>query len=1408
MTTRNRTVPTATRGDDTKQWPQNELEPSRPRQTMATTQRHNIEQKSHGDGPRRHHTSSRVVDSTSALDSAHRKHSSRHHTGSAAPSNPYGTSAQSQNHVASGATPVATSRSRHATDDYHTYAKRQTEKRSPRSSNERIAFAEEPKASKSPAHSRSGYPPAPTAQGSASTQTHWLAPPQVTSDFSASRHQRDRDRDKERERERRRAEKERSKDMERVKEKDRDQDRRRDKERDKERSSRDPGRQREKEKSKDREGRKRDEYRSAERANSAALQASSSLQTAQRVLHTDDRPPTGRLANQPSQSSYSYALDQTSIRAVPGASTAAVQSETVSYGGQHPSHSSAQVRAHDRERSSSRPHRSHRDRLAGPNGQDSGMSSSEQEQSTRERLRSSERRHATRDYNVDGQPSGPSGSETERGSIRERRKVNRLNTDASGHARVVPTNETSSKQMTSYPVAVHQDAAITWGQQARSASHSRESPRRLAGNFPLPGIGAQAHFVGLSQTQPTVPVGPISQRYIPQIVSIRAGQGPADPQTPVMLPKSSSTPTINRAQEILPLDQVSHEVIPRSVVTNQPYNSYTPDAPPAGNLHPVQQAIRSVEGIVRPSSSAARRAATTGPPTMSAPNYVKHQYQEQPYASRTSLEERVHVGRPGVQDTAVDGGQHGQLEGQAAMRTAQNLHADASRSPAPLYSGMSPTDPQYASYSASHGSLRRKASASKATIAPPGSDSLFTGANVSSAHSATISVQYAAGPQANGQVFDPRSPKSSIVPPPTVMVAQATFSPAPHSAPPVMQHQEGFVGQSPARYAQSALAHAAPTGYSPSRRGQMVSHSPGMPNVIPPGSTPRQSASARLHSQRNGSNDTIAQSPAPRPSPPMSASQQPTMNPSSSAHSHVNTSRPDTTPSRQHHDLTSGYPEPVRYRSPASSTYPNGSAYPAVLTQSQSSNAYPSYASRSATHPTASSAPSDNAETQRGAFITGQQSRAGPDTAQHPEYAPRVQDHPVGPSPMSTTGSHRMPPRSAPSPSPTITGRQQYAFPSPGTRSPQMVPSSPAPVRSNTFTPATRRPDPTPLSGPGHTRTASEPQYSTVTSRAASSNGVSAHAKSRSDSRAVSGTAHEQDLLLTPSSLAPSMLPRQPSTASTAMPAVSQSTKEKSAKDARKRGGFFSLFRSRSSPPKRQEEQTTKVTPSGSRPAEQQRPRKVSAPVISSVQHVQPSYAQASPNQTSYVRSPSTQASYMHTTPTQAQFMQLPPDTQVTNGSVKYAAPNGVQYASTAGRDKPRETSSVHRYHAPPTATPAQAPSRMFTPFRLLSKHHRTVSAASVEAEAGTAANTVITGAGSTRSSTAGRLSPPLRDPMLATQDWRNKEEAEFADRGTWRRRRPGVTFDLEDELTELSAEPSTVRPPRKSSRRPSQNED
>lgn len=56
----------------------------------------------------------------------------------------------------------------------------------------------------------------------------------------------------------------------------------------------------------------------------------------------------------------------------------------------------------------------------------------------------------------------------------------------------------------------------------------------------------------------------------------------------------------------------------------------------------------------------------------------------------------------------------------------------------------------------------------------------------------------------------------------------------------------------------------------------------------------------------------------------------------------------------------------------------------------------------------------------------------------------------------------------------------------------------------------------------------------------------------------------------------------------------------------------------------------------------------------------------------------------------------------------------------------------------------------------------------------------------SVRSSATSGLYPPLRDPLEAAQEWRNQEEMDYHDRGTGRRRRPGVTFDEPEDKSDL----------------------
>ena len=235
-------------------------------------------------------------------------------------------------------------------------------------------------------------------------------------------------------------------------------------------------------------------------------------------------------------------------------------------------------------------------------------------------------------------------------------------------------------------------------------------------------------------------------------------------------------------------------------------------------------------------------------------------------------------------------------------------------------------------------------------------------------------------------------------------------------------------------------------------------------------------------------------------------------------------------------------------------------------------------------------------------------------------------------------------------------------------------------------------------------------------------------------------------------------------------------------KDGKKKFSVFNIFRSRSSPPKEREGDEAPAAPAPTR--ERRRSRQLSQPTP--------------PGQ--YV--------------------------QVTNSTGRPPAAPAPQMASAVaatvtvptGSQDPRRMSMTRRIAAPiPVHADGtrNATGKMFTPFRLLSRRHRTVSTASVDAVDGTVVSTalsllvpphrvltwhltlqinaMLTGGdstrNSTRSSTAGRPSPPLRDPLMAAQEWRNLEENEQQGRGTLRRRRPGVTFDVGEEV------PSDGRP-------------
>ncbi|CDO71227.1 hypothetical protein BN946_scf184863.g23 [Trametes cinnabarina] len=258
-------------------------------------------------------------------------------------------------------------------------------------------------------------------------------------------------------------------------------------------------------------------------------------------------------------------------------------------------------------------------------------------------------------------------------------------------------------------------------------------------------------------------------------------------------------------------------------------------------------------------------------------------------------------------------------------------------------------------------------------------------------------------------------------------------------------------------------------------------------------------------------------------------------------------------------------------------------------------------------------------------------------------------------------------------------------------------------------------------------------------------------------------------------------------------------------KDKEKRKGFFgiSLFRSRSSPPKPRE-----VEPSPSTAVREKRQRNVSQPsqpvsyVQTSSVGVKPATGTPAPH-VAVTAAVSIPASSQPTPQHQPQSQLPAPHRPQQQPHPQAQSHPQHQQASQTQPQYQHQPSSQHQHRPqhqrgnnslqvpiaapkPIAASGERSPTgKMYTPFRLLSKKRRTVSAASVEAVEGTVLTAMLTGGDSTRSSTVGRPSPPLRDPLAAAYEWRNREEHDQQLRGTGRRRRPGVTFDVEEEVPE-----------------------
>lgn len=823
-----------------------------------------------------------------------------------------------------------------------------------------------------------------------------------------------------------------------------------------------------------------------------------------------------------------------------------------------------------------------------------------------------------------------------------------------------------------------------------------------------PSVSTSAYPSG----QPAVPVGLTSQRRVPQIVSIRAGQGPADPQTPVMIPKSSSSATVHHQHEQGYQDPSYHHE-PHSYVTPSAEHAfYEPSRksrptnagaqPPSAQqvtygepthanantspLHPVQQAIRSMEGIVRPPSTRPGGKPSATPTSQSATADSSR------YGSNTRDYERTHAQK----STTPGTGAYGQAP-QQPLSTPQYSTSDV-RLPVP---GAYPSSPAVSPpVQPSYGSTPRYGVPGVATTSSSHDE------KTPRARPIELSVQYQAStyPHAQNGLAPDNTKVSSVYSPAahSITVAQATFAPArpPSAAPEARTQQSSVPGGSSlppaARHAQDGHANQQGVGgHSPGRQSQNhIGRSPGVANTAQLDATPRQYSSTHLPTHRNGSSDTIQQSGASKYSP-SSHHNQPSLNHRTSIGSlQPNaSSRPDMTPNTRSNNVLSGYPEPpTRYRSPAPIPIPfrGPSSVPNPPTPASQSYNMPS------------SAPAYE--------LSFMSSRGGPATTAQPQYGSlrghqavdydlRVQD------PYNTNGQR--PPRAA-QPSTPSAGRQQYDITSPDYVQSVLPPSS-APPRSNTFpTQQTRRPpDASPVHLSSHTRAASEPHYPVSGARAPLAVQTNtAHIKSRSATHGAAA-ASEQDLLLTPSSLAPSMLPRQHSNASTLLPPGARGAELKLAKDKdkeRKRGGFFSginLFRSRSNPPRPLQE----TVPDYQRDM-RARKRQDSAPEASNVRQEPasaPSTVRLAPNvPPSNILSARQDAYETLTSPRRREHVAPPTPTP----RVEYLT------VPSAGMGVPS--------HSMPTSS-GRSPTKMFSPFRLLSKRYRTVSAASVEAVDGTA---------------------------------------------------------------------------------------
>ncbi|KAM5533297.1 hypothetical protein V8D89_013074 [Ganoderma adspersum] len=1322
MTTRHRT--TSTSRNDYGLWrPSDGSDSDRPRQTMATTQRHNVGQTPVVEAPRKHR-SSRRPDPAELLDpsAAYGRHkSSSKDRSSTANQASYYIVPPSPN-------PSVQHQTNTAHYDLRAYLKQKTEKRSPGTSNEKRLAADEGKPSRSGHRSRHAYPdPAAYNAAVAAAQSYSTPAAHATRDpTSSSRHHRERDKD--REKTTRDPERTRTRDPTTERSEDRERRRRREREVEKERLSKDKERNKEKERRKDREGRAAavEEVRPADAASVYQAYA----QTAAVAQRSADKAsvPYPDIVRPPS------AQPQATAHAPPSgpSSTPWAGLTSAGRGAAAPVPESVYPYASDkddpplpippptRRRTSSKPNRSHK-ATSQQAGQDSGLSSSEQEH---ERPRATDRYYASREQASilqRGYSSGPSGSENEKApTIQMERRKHRTNGESSRHK---SKTANADAQLAIEPTT-SQGIATQWYQRhqrdpsgSRTPAPSSADPSAQKSSNGVVASAMPAQTSVPPSGKPTSSVGVTVSQRAPQIVSIRAGQGPADPHAP--LPKvihSGVTPL--RQPDPLPSQQYllaasrqqdgslqtlsqGHTTAYAEASSSHPYSSITQGASGSnqqpGQSYPNTMHTRTFEANGVPP------AALHGN-QLPIPDVVVRPPSTRPPSAAPDLYSRVRSTSASAGQSAAYTQTQGQTLGEADTHRSGGTHAKGPSQDLPS------RFPVY----------EDTTSASRLSVAPhvpsasPKRGLTYPGASAPT-HPSAVHVNPSTY-QGSG-TYDPRSPK-----------------------PPFVQT----------------------TTNDPSRLQTYLSGSPaGVPRTVSAGSsTPKHSPSVRLQSHRNGSNDTITHA-APTKSSPSGSSPQhlphrpSTVNVQPQLHA---SSRLDAGTASRQPNASSAYPDIHRYRSPApqaqgySNAYASSSApivSPSYSTQTPvTANDYQQYG-RSAPTPTQGTFAAQ--QVQASSAQVQARSHQSVDYGHRPEQI--LATNPLA-SPVPT--AQRIPPRAAPSPAPT--GRPARLISSLSSK--VSAPLHSAPPRNQTFPNVGSSYTTTSQFPSAHSRTVSDPQY---TDRVGTGY---ASASLPTRGRAASQQQQQQDILLTPSSLAPSMLPQTSAPYIPLARSTSKNTingKENEKEKDKKRSFFGSLFRSRSSPPKQRDE----PPPPPSQQVRERRERNNSQPT-------QPMTYMQAPTMANGVSRPSRVPP-----PPSPRAVVAPP------ASMPVPAP-----ASVPGPVHQREYSTSVVPNSTPIAQPApvsltrNTSGKMFTPFRLLSKRHRTVSTASVDAVDGTI-NAMLTGGDSTRSSTAGRPSPPLRDPMTAAQEWRNQEEVVQQGRGTLRRRRPGVTFDIGEEVPE-----------------------